>query len=117
MYSCPKQAVTSSIGRAPLIGNTTMGNRAVIEIGNTSVIHQMAIHKVVAKTTLAVSLKPAGLKKKYVAKKTKGPSRMPNDLMLMVARMFYFMCNAFLLFLQSSKGGLQYATFYYFYSR
>lgn len=51
------------ISKLPVSGNKTIGNNAVAAIGMASVIHQMAIQTVDAKTPLAWSVKPSGLKK------------------------------------------------------
>ena len=59
-YLCPKDAVVSDNSSPPVRGNNTIGIRAVTAIGIASVIHQIAIQIVDAKTALACGLKPSG---------------------------------------------------------
>ena len=59
-YLCPKDAVVSDNSSPPVRGNNTIGIRAVTAIGIASVIHQIAIQIVDAKTALALGFKPSG---------------------------------------------------------
>ena len=55
-----KEAVVSESPNPPVNGNNTIGLRAVTAIGIASVIHQIAIQIVDAKTAFASEVKPSG---------------------------------------------------------
>jgi len=54
-----------------------MGNKAVTAIGIASVIHQIAIQIVDARTALACGLRPSGWKKSKINTNDKGPEIKP----------------------------------------
>src|SRR5699024_10014213 len=54
-------------------GNNIIGKRDVAGIGTASVIHQIAIQLVLAKTALASGLKPSGVNKKITKKNDSDP--------------------------------------------
>ena len=56
-YLCPYAAVVSEIETALVIGNKTMGIKAVAAMGIASSIHQIAIQAVVARTFLPSKLR------------------------------------------------------------
>ena len=72
-----KDAVVSLRDKPPLKGKRIMGNNAVTAIGKASVIHHIAIHTAEAKTALAVSLNPSGLKNLTIIIKSTGPRMRP----------------------------------------
>ena len=82
MYLCPNAAVVDARSKPPDNGNRTIGSNAVTEIGIASVIHQTAIHKVVANTAFPAVLSPSGWKNISTPTKSNGPNSMPICLVL-----------------------------------
>jgi hypothetical protein len=54
-----------------------MGRREVASMGIASLIHQIAIHEVIAKTLFPSELRPSGSMKSWISKKDKGPKIRP----------------------------------------
>ena len=57
-------------------GKRTIGNNAVTAIGTTSLIHQIAIHKITPSKRNPLSLIPTGVSNRKLAKKQMGPNRV-----------------------------------------
>ena len=70
---CPKDAVVSANSIPPVRGNRIIGNKAVTEMGRASVIHQIAIQMIEAKTPFEAAFRSAGLKNRRIRKNTVGP--------------------------------------------
>jgi hypothetical protein len=61
-----------------------MGRREVASMGIASLIHQIAIHEVMAKTLLPSGLRPSGSMKSWINKKDKGPKIRPILLLVII---------------------------------
>src|SRR5690625_3684790 len=77
MSGSPYWSVTSPADDTPVKGNSTMGSSAVAGIGIASVIHQMAIHAVVAAAARPGPSSVGNTGNNKGTKKAIGPSQRP----------------------------------------
>lgn len=77
--SLPYWADTSSGLSTWPTGSNIKGNKLVAAIGIASVIHQVAIHNVIAKTNTPLSDKLSGWNNNNVSTKSKGPKINPTN--------------------------------------
>ena len=74
---CPNDEVVSDKDNPPVKGNRIIGNKEVTAIGTASVIHQIAIHIVEAKTAFTLSDNPSISIKYRIKKNNVGPKIIP----------------------------------------
>jgi len=76
-YLWPNEEEVSGNDKAPVRGKSIIGNNEVAAMGIASVIHQIAIHSVEAKTAFPWSDSPSNTKAYLVKANNKGPRKKP----------------------------------------